>query len=206
MERLLEGFFCVNSDFFYPKFRDSQPVRDAYRPTHQIPTGARPTTNARFFASKTHKHIMLKAVVIIIIVLCPSFIFLNWDNLWWALFERLYHLWEEEDDKVGAVRSWSCKLATQHKSPVTAFIFIFIFVFVFGFCFYSFFLLLFLPLLFLFSVSTAVVSVSHLLFVSVCIDSFEFFFYVSEALSRDLHWVRRKFLIFELKMAKCFSH
>ena len=77
MERLLEGFLGVNSDFFSPKFRDSRPVGDALKPTHQIPTGARPTTNARFFATKTHKHIMLKAVVIIIIVLCPSFIFLN---------------------------------------------------------------------------------------------------------------------------------
>ena len=31
-------------------------------------------------------------------------------------------------------------------------------------------------------------------------------FYVSKALSHDLHWVRRKLLIFELKVAKCFSH
>ena len=57
MERLLEGFFCVNSDFFSPKFRDSQPVGDALRTMYQIPTGARPTTNARFLCyqnSQTH--------------------------------------------------------------------------------------------------------------------------------------------------------
>ena len=58
--------------------------------------------------------------------------------------------WEEEDDKVGAMRSWSSKLATQHRSPVTAFIFVF--------CSYFFFFLPFLLLLFLLSVSTAVVS------------------------------------------------
>ena len=72
--------------------------------------------------------------------------------------------------KVGVVRSWRSKLATQHRSPVTAFIFIFIF------CFYFFFLLLFLLLLFLLSVSTAVVSISYLLSICVCVVSFEFFF------------------------------
>ena len=51
------------------------------RPMQQISTGARLTTNARFSTTKTHKH-MLKAVVMIIIVLCPGFIFLNWDNHW----------------------------------------------------------------------------------------------------------------------------
>ena len=51
------------------------------RPIQQISTGARLTTNARFSTTKTHKH-MLKAVVMIIIVLCPGFIFLNWDNHW----------------------------------------------------------------------------------------------------------------------------
>ena len=71
--------------------------------------------------------------------------------------------------KVGVVRSWRSKLATQHRSPVMAFIFIFIF------CFYFFFLLLFLLLLFLLSVSTIVVSVSHLLSICVCADSFVFF-------------------------------
>ena len=45
------------------------------RPMQQIPTSARPTTNTRFSITKTHKHIMLKAVVIIIIVLCRVYIF-----------------------------------------------------------------------------------------------------------------------------------
>ena len=43
----------------------------------------------------------------------------------------------------------------------------------------------------------------------LCLNLCWFFwilFFVSKALSRDLHWVRRKLLIFELKMAKCFSH
>ena len=31
-------------------------------------------------------------------------------------------------------------------------------------------------------------------------------FYVSKDLTCYLHWVRRKLLIFELKMAKCFNH
>ena len=39
--------------------------------------------------------------------------------------------WEEEDDKVGAMRSWNSKLATQHRSPITAFIFVFYFYFFF---------------------------------------------------------------------------
>ena len=47
--------------------------------------------------------------------------------------------------------------------------------FIFIFCFYFFFLPLFLLFLFLLSVSTAVVFVSHLLFVCVCVDSFECF-------------------------------
>ena len=87
------------------------------------------------------------------------------------LWEKKKTNWEEEDDKVGVVRSWSNKLATQRRSPVTAFIFIFVFVF----CFYFFFLLLFLLLLFLLSISIIVVSVSHLLSICVCADSFVFF-------------------------------
>ena len=58
--------------------------------------------------------------------------------------------WEEEDDKVGVVRSWSSKLTTQHRSLVTTFIFVF--------CFYFSFFLPFLLLFFLLSVSAAVVS------------------------------------------------
>ena len=117
------------------------------------------------------------------------------------LWEKKKTNWEVEDDKVGVVRSWSSKLATQHKSPVMAFIFIFIFVFssisssYFFFSFFSFFFLsplLWFPFL------------TFFLFVFVLILLYSF--YVSKALSCDLHWVRRKLLIFELKMAKCFSH
>ena len=80
--------------------------------------------------------------------------------------------WEEEDDKVGAVRSWNSNLATQHRSPITTFIFVL--------CFYFLFFLLFLLLLFLLSVETAVVS--HLFSVWV---GFEFFF---SLLCFQWHW------------------
>ena len=97
------------------------------------------------------------------------------------------------------MRSWSCKLATQHKSPVTAFIFIFVSVF----CFYSFFLLLFLLLLFLLFVSIAVVSVSRLLF--VCVDSFEFFFLCFQGPFTWLTLGKKKTFNFWIKDGKMFQ-
>ena len=91
------------------------------------------------------------------------------------------------------------KVASQQPSTGTS-------TFIFVFCFYFFFFLLFLLLLFLPSISIAMVSL-RLQYCgfssSLCL--FCILFYVSKALSRDLHREGRKLLIFELKMEKCFS-
>ena len=102
--------------------------------------------------------------------------------------------WEEEDDKVGVVWSWSSKLATQHRSPVTTFIFVF--------CSYFFFFLLFLLLLFLLSVSTAVVSefLTFSLFVLI-LNSFLYF-------QSPFTWLalgKKKTLNFWIKDGKMFQ-
>ena len=119
------------------------------------------------------------------------------------LWEKKKTNWEEEDDKVGVVRSWSNKLATQRRSPVTAFIFIFVFVF----CFYFFFFLLFLLLLFLLFVETAVVSLSvwvgfEFFFSYLCFQWHWFTWLDLEESrappTRDLALETRKLLIFEI--------
>ena len=80
--------------------------------------------------------------------------------------------WEEEDDKVGAVRSWNSKLATKHRSPASAFIFVSFLLFLLFSFFFPWRLLWFLTF-------------SQFGFV---LNSF-FLFYVSNSIgSRDLPW------------------